>query len=461
MTPRRWSLLATLAIVLVVSTYKLTESPPIWLDEGILIQVARNLAERSIHGLQVAPGAFVSGAFITTGYPVTLPVAAAFVVVGAGLLPARLVMVAYMLAVVLAAYALLHRGPAPRRTWLAMLLLATFAPFYGNGKNVLGEVPGLFFLLVVLVLLDRMVSRGGRPLASVGAGLALGFAVATKPLFILLVPVAALAVVRRAPPRHAALAAAAAVGPVLLWIWLQFGGSGPPDVLGRYANPYGLALGPTILGNARRFLTEAQPLYCAAVVAIWYASLARRWRAGRPILASEWVAAGFALLVLGAYLRTAGYYRYFFPAQVLALLYLPGALDALLGHRSSRRVATVALALLVGVQAYQLGFRSWVASYYGSRRGQELATALGSLPRGPLFVYQAPEAVLFLDTSEYWQYIEITAAEDVGSSTLGRLREGAPRFVVSTAEMVAASPDLFRLYRLRERVNRYAILERA
>ena len=83
--------------VLFLATYKLTESPPTWMDEGLIIQPVKNLVESGVYEVQIAPDHFVSPSFISTSYPVTFPIALSFKLFGVGLLQARAVMVLYIL----------------------------------------------------------------------------------------------------------------------------------------------------------------------------------------------------------------------------------------------------------------------------------------------------------------------------------------------------------------------------
>jgi 4-amino-4-deoxy-L-arabinose transferase-like glycosyltransferase len=74
-------------------------------------------------------------------------------------------------------------------------LVATFAPLYGNGKNVLGEVPGLLFVLLFLLCVRYIESGKSTERLFLFAGLMLGLAVVTKPIFLLLLPVVGLVLV--------------------------------------------------------------------------------------------------------------------------------------------------------------------------------------------------------------------------------------------------------------------------
>src|SRR3989338_7980826 len=91
------------------STYKITESPPVWYDEGINMQAAENIARFGTLVLQVAPDTFVAPTVLTTGYPITYPVAASFKFFGAGVLQARLVMALFVVAMAVVAYILAQR----------------------------------------------------------------------------------------------------------------------------------------------------------------------------------------------------------------------------------------------------------------------------------------------------------------------------------------------------------------
>lgn len=70
-------------------SYKLRESPPTWIDEGIITQVAQNVAHSSTYAVQIAPDKFVSAGFVTTGPSVILPIALSLKLFGNSLLSAR------------------------------------------------------------------------------------------------------------------------------------------------------------------------------------------------------------------------------------------------------------------------------------------------------------------------------------------------------------------------------------
>jgi len=131
---------------LFLATYKLTESPAVWFDEGVSVQTAMNLATAKTPGMQVEPGVIINATrFMTTGFPLIYPLSFSFKFFGVGMLQARIVMVIFLIGLILIAYLLVKKMFGFRTAVLSSLLLVSFPVLYGNGKNVLGEVPGLFF----------------------------------------------------------------------------------------------------------------------------------------------------------------------------------------------------------------------------------------------------------------------------------------------------------------------------
>ncbi len=170
--------------VLLWARVNLLDSPRPWFDEGIYLQAAKNIAERGVFGIQLAPNRFESLSFVTVGYPLLVPLAAVFKMFGVSLESARWMMVAFLIGCVLLAGLLAKRLYGRRAGVIAALLLATFPPMYGNGKNVLGEVSGLFFLFGAALLL-LSIERGKKAWQRFAfAGAWLSLTLATKPSFL-------------------------------------------------------------------------------------------------------------------------------------------------------------------------------------------------------------------------------------------------------------------------------------
>lgn len=432
-----------------LSVYQLTESPPTWFDEGHLIQVAMNAAFHGPHAmLQIAPGHYASGAYSeTSGYPVTFAVAAAFRLFGTNLLVARSVMVVFIASFVFCAWKLMRREMPLYLATYALGLIVTFAPLYGNGKNVLGEVPGLLFLIVFLLCVKRIESRRVSSLPDfLFAGLFLGLAVATKPIFLLvLLPVAvAIAYSRRLlTPVGVVAGVGACAAAVFVWVWVQFGDQTLGQVVAFYANPFHITLATAALHNALLFVSAVQPLYALVLLGVWTLSMLLRIRSREPISRTEYIAMGFTLLVYIAFLRMTPFYRYFFVGEVFALLYLPFSLHKLWPQKVPIFFFHALLALLIAFQTYQCFFSSWVATHYGSHRTAELGEVLGRLSTSTsIFVYQVPEAVLFLPPGmPFYQYFMASPIVSIGDKDAPLISQGVPEYVLFEQDALAP-PDL-------------------
>lgn len=424
-----WALLPVLAFALGCLLFQLTEAPPTWYDEGMIVQLALNLASNGQIGTQVAPGVLVSGAYTSSGLPIIAPVAASFLMVGHSLFAARVVMVLFTLLLIGFAYFFVRRIAGPYAALSTAALLATFSSLYGDGKNVLGEVPGLVFLVLFLVYASKLIDEGSwfRSNALL-AGLFLGLCIITKPTFLLLFGAAGIAFLYIAwrdrkflPFRLLAWGALGVLVPFVAWLTTQFS---PDDSLTRilsfYGNPYRLTdLSSVMFHNAMRFFTETTPLFLAGILGLWGISAVLRARSGIRIMYAELTAFLFCLFVLAAYLRTPGWYRYLFPAQIVATLYLPLALSRLALARvwnapveRTRLFSGIVILLLVGIQTYVLFFDSWIHAYAHSTNTKQMEAYFGAQSATTTWlVYDAPEAVLFLPAgAEYYQYIAVNAA---------------------------------------------------
>jgi hypothetical protein len=146
--------LVAAVLILAVSMVGLDSVPPAWWDEGWTLTIARNWVElehfgRLSLGQMVSPG-------LQHGVPVTGLVSLAFKYMGIGLFQARLVVVIYLVATSVLLFYIACRFYNPRVAMGALLVLLLMS---GNrymhplfmGRQVLAEVPALFFLLAGFV----------------------------------------------------------------------------------------------------------------------------------------------------------------------------------------------------------------------------------------------------------------------------------------------------------------------
>ena len=472
-----WMLAALACLILfIAATYHLRESPAIWYDEGYYTQAAMNLSEIGHQALQLAPGRYISTAFVTVGYPLIYPVSVFYHLFGAGVAEGRAVMVLFIFGFAAVSYALVRKLFGGWTAAWTLLYLSSFPMLYGNGKSVLGEVPGLFYLVLALLALwylERTQYRNWRGYAVLGV--AAGLCAVTKPIFILFLAALFLTLVirwRRTPLQWSgSVLGLVALGlPVLMWLYLQFGfGDSWHSVVSAYANPYAVEdLTSVILQNALRFFTESTPIYTMILMAVWGASLALK-RRYKDASSAELAAFIFCVLIILAYLRLEGWYRYFFPATMTALLFFPYACSTVFNYiaerlRFLRRVPWLRylfIIALIAAQLYQLARTSYVADYYHSTRTRDLTAQIESFgPEASFFLYNTPEVAVLLPSRNYYQYLEPSGHLNFGADEVSVLQKGTADVVIVYDNTYRQREKLFSKYTLAESVNRYDFLKR-
>ncbi|HZR01048.1 MAG TPA: glycosyltransferase family 39 protein [Chloroflexota bacterium] len=172
---------AGLAVFL--AAYNLERYPSVWFDEGMTLHVPKALVQLGVYADVSSEGFRYFGPSGTVGPTVLLPIALAFRLFGIGLVPARLVMVAYLL-IGLALFALAARRQYCTTTAAigsALLIATPGINLIWLGRQVLGETPALVFLLAGFLFWRDAVRPGqagrGRLLA---ASVAFGLAALTK-----------------------------------------------------------------------------------------------------------------------------------------------------------------------------------------------------------------------------------------------------------------------------------------
>ena len=357
----------------------------------------------------------------------------------------------------------------------------SFAELYGNGKSVLGEVPGLFFLVATLIALRYLEKvRYQSIFWYIATGVLAGLCVATKPIFILLLAALFFTLMlqykRVSLSWRGVLAGFVALAvPIAWWIYTQFGS----DVTLRllvldYINPYSAQSGQVLMWqvvvrNFVRFFTETTPVYTALLTGAWAAALYVRRKTARPS-AAELSAFIFCLLIIAAYLRLPGWYRYLFPATTIALLFFPSSVFSICGYMQERWsvwknmpwLPYAALALLFCAQVYQVMFSSYVSRYYASTRTHNDVAAFAELPKNSsIFLYDLPELAVLLPSRTYYQYLEPAPGMAIGAGELAVLQKGAAAFAVASPKVYADNPALFAAYQPFENVSGFEILKKS
>lgn len=475
-----WAIpVVALLITVCAAFYQLSESPAVWYDEGFFAQAAINLNTHGLQVMQLAPGSFLSSWSISAGYPLIYPISVAFDWFGVSVFSARSVTALYTVLFVAVVYLFIRREAGVVFAGIAALLLASLPLLYGNGKAVLGEVPALFYFILMLLALQRFERSGyTNRFAAFMVGITAGLSFAAKFTFML-VPVAffmalllrSQSTLRLIDLKNWALGVIGFLIPVSVWFLLQFqSGDSVATVLQFFANPYDYgtaALGAGVIANILRFVTEVTPLYMLGIFILWAASLFIRHRRGERATFAELVAFSFTVFVLLAYLRTPGWYRYFFPAMVVGLLYTLQSVSIVWQWLTEKfRFLThffwlpyAGFILLILLQFYQLGWNSYVANYYGSTRTETLSSYFSTVdPEADVFLYNVPEIAVFLPNQNFYQYLNPHVNQGFGADALPLLAEGAPDIVVVNAETYDIEKEVFVKYEIKDHVSRYVVL---
>jgi 4-amino-4-deoxy-L-arabinose transferase-like glycosyltransferase len=400
------------AFLLVAGFWRLAYSPATWFDEGINVGIARSLVENGVYSLQTGPNEFVQERpfLITNNYPVLLPVAISLKVFGFNFWAARLPMVLFLFLFFAVAYRLVKKLYSGEAAIWALALIASFMPFYGNGKAVLGEVPGLFYFLAGLLVLMEAASWQRLTLA----GLFLGLSAATKPFFLLILPAILIGEILvywkfgKELWRRILFMGLGVFLPLAVWLWTilpQFSFAGIVATVNYYSNSYATSdFWPLIASNFLRFFTESTPahlalLWAAAVFGIWQLR-----RKGGNLRETEVILLAFIFLNILWYLKTPGWYRYFFPAHLLLLLMFPAFLPQAVG----KRIAILVLSALFILQAALLAVKINEPLYY-SRETADFTEAVKKevSPDSSILFINSPSAAFLASNRKVYQYLQI------------------------------------------------------
>jgi 4-amino-4-deoxy-L-arabinose transferase-like glycosyltransferase len=323
------------AVIIFLALYNLTDYPLTWFDEGSHLHVPKTLVRFGVYADYSSEGFRYYGPTLGVGPTVMLPIAAAFRLFGVGLLQARLVMAVYLLVTLYAFYRLAYRLGGRRLAWMATILLISSrgVGILLYGRQVLGEVPGLFFLVVSLELWFAAWERAGwRRLALVG--LLLGLAMVTKYQYLLfLAPTLGLAWLanlvyyRVAPHRLFIAPGLAAAACFALWqtyliLYLGPATAGENLATLREASAgAALSFSPQLMAESL-FVVLSPPVYLGSLLLVlaygFFLALPRRR------VAQQWSTLLILIVInLGWYIvASVGWWRYAFPGMAMASLFV-------------------------------------------------------------------------------------------------------------------------------------------
>src|SRR5581483_10542629 len=412
-------LFLTFALTAFLIVFQFTYTPKPWIDEGLFTEMARNFAFHGVWGIQTSPGNFtlMNVPQVSVGYPVILPVALSLKIFGTGIWQARLPMLVFMFLLAVVFYLFVKKRYGFYNAIISVLLLISFAPSYGDGRPVIGEVPGLFFLVLGAYLL-LLFEQGGfksKKMAML-SGLAFGVACATKEIYLLGVSGALLISLifwfkEIRDKKILWWYFAGFIPPILVWVYIQLISSHSlftfiPSIL-HLASNHGssLSLSATILLNFKRFFTESTPvLFSFLLVSILISFLYRYHKKDQKFSIAECAVLSFIILNWLGYLAGTGWYRYFFPANTLLFLLFPGAVYNFSKSVNKNILLLIPIALII-FQFYYMVFDSKTSLVNNRTQNLEVQTALANIdPTKKVFFYNTAEAIIYLKGDNYGQY---------------------------------------------------------
>jgi len=175
-----------LLVVYFLVFHNLTRFPAPWFDEGSHLHVPKTLVQYGVYADISSEGFRYYGPTIGVGPTVMLPIATMFKLFGIGLLQARIVMALYLLAAVYVFYRLVVHlsGRWVAGVAVVLILSSRSVLFLEYGRQLLGEIPGFFFILIALYLWFSKWNESDLKRLSL-IGLLFGLAMITKYQYLL------------------------------------------------------------------------------------------------------------------------------------------------------------------------------------------------------------------------------------------------------------------------------------
>lgn len=467
--------LIILVAIPAIGLWNFQTSPGFWFDEGIIAQAAKNIAERGIYGIQTAPEQFFTDNFwITSSYSLIFPVALFIKVFGASIWAARLASLLYLTFFVFVSYFFIKKLYGFKIAVLSFLLLATFSPLYGNGKAVLGEVPGLFWLISGALFYLAYQDNKERKFLFFSA-LFWGIGASTKPYYLLfglsvLFILSFLWLARKSVNLKTMILFCVIFSlPIFLWFYLSFDFSSWHKFQGTFSfflNSYG-ASSFEPLKNLLRFVTESTPVHFTFLIVFILAALFIQ-KGGLRNTPS--IVVGFLIFIFISflwYLKTPGWYRYFFSIHVLAILFFPASL-AMVAERigiyfqKEKIVKILGEAIIGALIIFQAGFLivNYNQFYNDSPLRLKEYVEKNIPENSSVFIVNLPEAAFLLNYKNLYQYIFINESLTIKSD----IKEYSSDYIIADSsddKFILENRNLIDFeYVLEQKIGHYVIYKK-
>lgn len=429
--------------VVIISIQYLTTFPRIFYDEASAIEVARNFQLFGVLDVLTAPGQFSGFPYITgsSGFPVTLPLAAFFKIFGFGFAQARVYALLWLLIFLIIAWFFVKNFWNVSYAAGLVALIAGFASFHDSGRKIMGDIPGFALLLLALFLLLKKEKK-------ILAGIFFGLAIAAKPsVYLFIIPALILTYViadLRRSLRNLMPIGIGAFIPIIFWIILQL--PHPltlntwQDAVNFYQNSFGSSYSAraSILNNIKSFVSQTTLIYFSLLVIPTVSAL--RTKFAKKDLLVLFVSI-YGTLDLLYFLKSPERIRYLLPLELFILLFLPSTIAWLIQKLQSRLTFlkrfpfrylwTIAISGLSALHLIQFIFFSNVI--YKNTAHLEALKFLAQYQTETIGILNSPHIAAFLPPERKMHYIQETDQIIFGDNPLDLPLEKLPDLLVMPA----------------------------
>jgi len=419
-------------------------TPKYWWDESFAIETARTILEIGRIDVTIAPNtpSDIAVALNANGFPLTLPLAGIFSIFGISLLVARVYMIFWLIGALVMLFYTIKNFFDWESAWWGTLLVATFAPFYANGKTVTGDMPGIFFFLlgILLIGMQKKYTLGG---------VALGLAFAAKTsLFHMVFPAIAIALVITErydawkPLIRVTLGSSVVVATwLLLLLPFPYSLANLAPAIEFYKHPISKTSVLQGLPASANIFFSTTILYVMLLATIALVAFLRKPLLPKEIRIFVVFIASYTLLQSIVFLRSPGWFRYLLGVEILLLaLLFPALIRIGSSIGASKKIITLALAALA---VFQSGHYLFFSNIFSRQNPTQVSNILNELlvkePGSIIGFIDAPTEAALTPGNRKYHYLRIGGDTYAGVHPLTLPPALQPTYIYTTNAKAAAS----------------------
>jgi len=402
--------LPEIALAIVVCFFAFRELgtfPTAWIDDSLFMIVAKMVAQGRGYVLPILGYDWANPYILAVGPTLIYPAALSIKLFGFSVAIARLPMALFLLATTITFYVYVKMLAGRNAARWSTALLITLSAFINTGKPVLGEIPGIFFLLLGLLFLHRM--QESRKMMII-TGIVFGLAVVTKLPYGLIFPALGfawlVALWRKEYPSVKRLTTIGITALIVFLVSAPWLGALEPNFF-QEIQLFVLGGSDMPLLNTLRNPTSLMRLAYGHYALFFVLGMIGLWRLRERVNREEMIILSTLIVLFALYfLNGPGWYRLLLPSTILLFLTAPVGAVSLFG----RRVGIVLIAGSIFVQGW------WQLDHQGSTRSTEAAEAAQTIEQKyseTELVILSPEVFVLLTENPMWllQSIEMHESE--------------------------------------------------